>query len=332
MLGGLAVHVQQIDHGSPADAAAAGGPLVAQPRSQPLTVALPDGPIGVASGAARGGADPRAVAALAVLAGEDVTDVAERLDMPLSRVLRYVDTFRAAGIAAVTGVAPAEEQAVDRYLAMLAHEMRGPLSAVHGWVEVLGTDRLDDDEQEPARQLIFARLARLKRLCDDLLDATALRLGRLRLHRKSLDFTAVVTDVVRALADDRVVVHATGPANLHGDPDRLDQVVTNLLTNALRHGAPGPVVVRISTAPGQVVMAVRNAGPLRGPVQAERIFDAYEKGCGAGHGLGLYVTRAIVLAHGGGIEVHGGPDVTEFVLRLPVDGPPPGPFDLPAMR
>ncbi|MFL6139952.1 MAG: sensor histidine kinase [Frankiaceae bacterium] len=329
------MQVQQIDHIHQIDSIdpmvpveVAGGPGPGIPRADPPpVVALPDRAV-----AAAAGGDPRAAAAMAVLAGDDVTDVAERFGMPLSRVLRYVETFRAAGIAAVTGIAPAEEQAVDRYLGMLAHEMRGPLSAVQGWVEVLGTDRLGEDEQEPARELIFARLGRLKRLSDDLLDATALRLGRLRLHRKELDFAAIVSDVVRALADDRVVVHGSGAALVHGDPDRLDQVVTNLLTNALRHGAPGPVVVRLATAPCHVEMAVRNAGPLRGPVQAERIFDAYEKGCGAGHGLGLYVTRAIVLAHGGGIEVHGGPDVTEFVLRLPVDGPPPGPFDVPPMR
>jgi signal transduction histidine kinase len=325
MLGGLAMQLQEIDAGRPATRPAGTGTRLAEP---PRSITLPAEP----KPAPTGGADLRATAALAVLAGEDVTDVAERLEMSPSRVLRYVETFRAAGIAAVTGIAPADEQAVDRYLGMLAHEMRGPLSAVQGWVEVLGTDRLDDDEQEPARQIVFARLGRLKRLCDDLLDATALRLGRLRLQRKSLDFAAIVTDVVRCLADERIDVHVTGPARLDGDPDRLDQVVTNLLTNALRHGAPGPVTVRVSGGPCYVEMAVRNAGPLRGPVQAERIFDAYEKGCGAGHGLGLYVTRAIVLAHGGCISVQGGPDVTEFVLRLPVDGPPPGPLDIPLMR
>jgi signal transduction histidine kinase len=342
-LGGLAVHTQDVHdemptrHRARPGAAAAVAEVrvtgrlprpAAVPPPQPPPLPAPSlpaqpGPVG---------ADPRAVAALAVLSGEDVSDVAERLGMPLSRVMRYAETFRAAGIAAVTGVAAEEEQAVDRYLGMLAHEMRAPISAVYGWVELLGTERLAEDEQEPARQLVFARLDRLKRLCDDLLDATALRLGRLRLSRKSLDFTAIVTDVARSFADSRVVVHATGPASVQGDPDRLDQVVSNLLTNALRHGAPGPVEVLVRPVGGHVEMAVRNAGPLRGPVQAERIFDAYEKGCGAGHGLGLYVTRAIVLAHGGNIEVHGSPDVTEFVLRLPVEGPPPGAFDVPAIR
>ena len=276
--------------------------------------------------------DQRVVAALAVLAGEDVTDVAERLGLPLTQVLRYTELFRAAGTAAVTGVAPADEQAADRYLGLLAHEMRTPLSAAQSWVELLGTDRLDDDEQEPARQLVLARLARVKRLCDDLLDATALRLGRLRLNRKSVDLAALVDDVATAFADERVTVTADRPAHVHGDPDRLDQVVANLIGNALRHGAPGPVEVRVSDAGGWVELAVRNAGPLRGPVQAERIFDAYEHGCGAGHGLGLYVTREIVLAHGGRIELRGTDEVTEFLCRLPTAAQPPGALDVPTLR
>jgi signal transduction histidine kinase len=266
-----------------------------------------------------------------VLSGEDVTDVAERLHMPVALVLRHAETFRAAGIAAVTGVEPPDEQSADRYLGMLAHEMRGPLAAAQGWVELLGTDGLSEDEQEPARQLVLERLGRVRRLCDDLLDATALRLGRLRLERTPVDLAEVVQRVARAFADERIVLDVAGPARLHGDAGRLDQVVTNLVGNALRHGAAGPVRVRVRPAGRAVELTVTNAGPLSAGVRAERIFDAYERGCGAGHGLGLYITRELVLAHGGRITVRGDADRTEFVCRLPVGGQAPGALDIPAM-
>jgi signal transduction histidine kinase len=276
--------------------------------------------------------DRRVVAALAVLSGEDVADVAERLEMPLSLVLRHTETFRAAGVAALTGVSAPDELAADRYLGMVAHEMRAPLAAAAGWVELLGTDGLADDEQEPARRLVLERLGRVRRLCDDLLDATALRLGRLRLNRVSVDLADIVARVVRAFGDDRVTLLADQPAQLHGDPCRLDQVVTNLVANALRHGAPGPVEVAVRADDLAVELRVTNAGPLRAGVCAERIFDAYERGCGAGHGLGLYVTREIVLAHGGRIDVRGSDEVTEFVCRLPIGGQAPGALDVPAVR
>jgi signal transduction histidine kinase len=210
--------------------------------------------------------------------------------------------------------------------------MRGPLAAAQGWVELLGTDGLSEDEQEPARQLVLERLGRVRRLCDDLLDATALRLGRLRLERTPVDLAEVVQRVARAFADERIVLDVAGPARLHGDAGRLDQVVTNLVGNALRHGAAGPVRVRVRPAGRAVELTVTNAGPLSAGVRAERIFDAYERGCGAGHGLGLYITRELVLAHGGRITVRGDADRTEFVCRLPVGGQAPGALDIPAMR
>ena len=275
--------------------------------------------------------DRRVAAALAVLAGDDVTDVAERFDLSIAQVLRYTEIFRAAGTAAVTGVAPSDEASLERYLGMLAHEMRAPLTAAQTWAGLLGTDAIDAGEQEGARQVVFSRLAQVKRLCDDLLDATALRLGRLRLRRRPLDFAATVQDVARALADDRIRVTVSGPAEVHGDPDRLDQVVTNLLGNALEHGRPGPVEVEVASRDSWVELTVRNAGPLRGPVDAEAIFDAYESGHTAGHGLGLYIAKSLVLAHGGRITVSDDGERTEFVLRLPVDGTPAGPFDVPAL-
>jgi two-component system sensor histidine kinase MtrB len=271
--------------------------------------------------------DPRGVAALAVLAGDDVGEVARRLDLPVARVLRYVEVFRAAGIAAVTGTPSEEQVAVDHHLGTVAHEMRAPITAVQTWVEVFGTGEATQEEVEAGRRIVLDRLARLERLCDDLLDVTALRLGCLRLCCTSLDLAAVVTDAVAALDTDRVIVEITGRTRLNGDADRLDQVMTNLLTNALVHGAPRPVLVHVRGSEHWVEVAVRNAGPLRGTIDAGRIFDAYERGCGSGHGLGLSVTRALVLAHDGTIEVRLGDDVTEFVVRLPVDGPAEGSAD-----
>ena len=200
----------------------------------------------------------------------------------------------------------------DDFLSVAGHELRTPLGAI-----VLTTDSLvweaatrsDPTFSERTRRLQNA-VKRLTRLTNELLDVARLRAGRLRLEHERVDLVALVRDVIAAQGPrDRpaVAFHAQGPVEGLWDRLRLEQVVTNLLTNALKYGGEETIEISVYREAELAILEVRDSGVGIPPEDQKRIFERFERARddsqAMGFGLGLWIVRGIVEAHGGSIGV-----------------------------
>ncbi len=176
-------------------------------------------------------------------------------------------------------------------------------------------------------------MLRVDRMIQDLLDANRVRAGhRLALDLKRCDLVEIASDVIADLQDaDRERVRLNAPDRLEGvwAPDQLTRALWNLITNALKHGAPGGQVdVGVGRAPDAAVISVHNSGPEIPLAEQARLFEPFSRSRGAeararGWGLGLTLVRGCAEAHGGAIELSSSAaEGTTFTLRLPLDARP----------
>ncbi|MCY1030368.1 PAS domain-containing protein [Corallococcus sp. BB11-1] len=230
------------------------------------------------------------------------------------------------------------EQAVaarDEFVAVATHELRTPLSALH--LQLASLQRtLDKQPSEEAERLgqglagALRQADRLTRLVAHLFDVARLGTGQMALELGAVELSslvhALVTRMEEALATAGcvAVVHADAPVVAMADRPRVEQVLMNLLTNAMKY-APGlPVELYVERDGDQALIAVRDWGPGIPPEARERIFERFARATGqhsrASMGLGLYISRQLARAHGGDLSVEsppeGGPG-SRFVLRLP---------------
>ncbi|WP_329549603.1 ATP-binding protein [Streptomyces sp. NBC_01356] len=236
-----------------------------------------------------------------------------------------------------------EQRAKDRFIATLSHELRNPLAAATAASELLALDLPDG---HPALSVLERQLATLVRMSNDLLDGTRAVTGRMELVRGRTDLRSVVDT---GCADMRVLFGHEGrtldielpadPVLVDGDRLRLTQVLTNLLSNALKYTLPGGRTrVRLTTADGQARLAVEDDGIGFQQAQAEELFGVFMRAAPAGPstpeglGLGLAVVRTIVELHGGRITAHSeGPGTgASFRTLLPL-APSGTPEPRPAM-
>lgn len=200
----------------------------------------------------------------------------------------------------------------EMFTAVLGHDLRNPLNAILTAAFLL-EHRSQDDMVRDAAQRIMRSGRRMTRLIEDLLDLTRARLaGGIVLTRGRADLAALVDRVVQehrtAHPGRDIEVQIEGDTTGEWDADRLQQIASNLIGNALQHGEPGPVAVRIDGSErDQVVLSVRNRGVIP-PDVLEGIFDPFRggdraPGRGDGLGLGLFIAQQIALAHKGQIEV-----------------------------
>jgi PAS domain S-box-containing protein len=227
--------------------------------------------------------------------------------------------------------AEALTRAKDEFLAMLGHELRNPLGTITNTLGVL--NRLIADEGTRRLLGIIGRqTSHLSRLVDDLLDVARVTSGKIALQRESLDLRALAQGCLDALAQAGRTRHHTvtvegPPVRVSGDPARLEQVVSNLLDNALKYTPPGgQVTVRIEQAGDDAVLRVRDSGEGIRADLLDRIFDLFVQEPQAldrtrgGLGLGLTLVRRLVELHGGSVAAASdGPGRgSEFSIRLPV--------------
>jgi len=223
-----------------------------------------------------------------------------------------------------------DSRARAEWTTVVAHELRQPLSAMTMQADWIASPDHADGVAPMARR-IGNTVARLNRLVTDLTDASLLHIGRVRLRRAPVDLVELTK---RALACHSGVATPSTHVRVSGeiplmalDADRIEQVVSNLVTNAESHGRPGAEIeVGIERRIGEVLLSVTSHGP---PIDADRrrtIFDRFVRGDGTrtkGLGVGLYVCRGLVEAHGGSISVTSAGDSTTFCVRLPLTGSRP---------
>jgi PAS domain S-box-containing protein len=221
----------------------------------------------------------------------------------------------------------------DEFLAMLAHELRNPLAPLQNALKVMAFPAADATVVSEACEMAQRQVRHMARLLDDLLDVSRISRGRIELRREVFDLGAVIihtVDSLRSSIDEKGLrLEFSLPREeitLHGDPTRIEQVVTNLLNNAVKYTDPGgAITLAVEREQGDIVIGVRDTGIGIAPDMITRIFDLFVQAdrrlnrSQGGIGIGLTLTRKLVELHGGTVTASSaGPGRgSEFVVRLP---------------
>jgi signal transduction histidine kinase/ActR/RegA family two-component response regulator len=229
--------------------------------------------------------------------------------------------------------AEAANRAKDDFLAVLSHELRTPLNSMLGWVRMLRSGQLDATDAARALDVIERSVNQQARLISDLLDASRIVFGRLDLRLQSVDLPILVASVVESIrpsAEARgIAVTSELDANaapVRGDPDRLRQVVENILGNALKFTSPGGAIAVRLVRDGDARLIVSDTGKGIDPRFLPHVFERFSQSDRAsthahgGLGLGLAIVRHLVERHGGRVsaESPGEGRGATFTVVLPV--------------
>lgn len=222
----------------------------------------------------------------------------------------------------------------SRILATVSHDIRTPLSGIAGMSHLLGQTRLTP-EQANYLSGIGQSVRALSQLVDDLLDFSAIEAGRFHLHLRDDDLRQLIESVVEMLAhrahekgiEIASFVAADVPGLLSFDPERLRQVLFNLVGNAVKFTSEGGVLVSACMVEGELEIRVRDTGPGMTAREQEKLFREFEqvgeeKNKVGGSGLGLAISRRILLEAGGSVDVESRLGIgSTFILRMPVGQP-----------
>ena len=258
--------------------------------------------------------------------------VSDFIVVPMRRRNQYETEILAARKAAEDAT-----RAKDDFLAVVSHELRTPLNSISGWAHMLTTGTLDDPTRERAIQAIV-RNARLQtKLIDDILDFARITSGKLRLDVAPVDLLRVVENAIEGVAPaaaaksiqlERVIEPGVGVVS--GDADRLQQVLWNLLTNAVKFTPEGGrVEVRLAHSRTAAEITVTDTGRGIPPSFLPYVFDRFRQADDqgvrkeGGLGLGMSITRHLVELHGGsvGAASPGEGKGSTFTVRLPLTSP-----------
>lgn len=250
-----------------------------------------------------------------------VTDLSELQDARLSR-----------------DRAEQRSQAKDEFMAMLAHELRNPLSAISAALEVLQAAGGNENTAQRARAIIARQTRHLSRLVDDLLEVARAIAGKVALSGAPLELSDAVRRTVAQLAQRaherqiQVEVEVGGePRWIYGDAVRIEQIITNIVSNAIKYTSPGGVIrVMLAGYEREAVLRVSDTGLGIAPELLSRIFDPFVQGertldrSEGGLGVGLTLVRRLVELHGGTVSASSeGPGRgSTFTVRLPTIPPP----------
>jgi signal transduction histidine kinase/CheY-like chemotaxis protein len=218
----------------------------------------------------------------------------------------------------------------QQLIGIVSHDLRNPLGAITMAAGLLLASPGLSERQLKAAQRIASSCERATRLIRDFLDFTQARLGTgIPLKRRLTDLDDVtrhvVDEVLQAHPERQVQVEPCGGCHGQWDPDRIAQVLTNLVGNALAYSPPGtPVSVKTRTEPGYALLEIHNEGTPISPELLPRLFEPLTRGAPTSGqqsrsiGLGLYIVREIVRGHGGSVDVASAVDTgTTFTVRLP---------------
>jgi signal transduction histidine kinase/CheY-like chemotaxis protein len=222
----------------------------------------------------------------------------------------------------------------DEFLAMLGHELRNPLAAIrnaHSVLERVGSTETAEVRQ---RQVIDRQTRHLARMVDDLLDISRVTLGKINLQAQPVELQEVIESCLRELgtaaqaeSHHLALDVATEPVEVDGDPVRLEQIVSNLLHNAIKYTPPGGrIAISVGKTGGEAIIRVSDSGVGIPSEMLPRVFDLFTQvessipRSQGGLGLGLPLVRSLVELHGGRVSAASpGPGGgSEFVVRLPL--------------
>lgn len=222
----------------------------------------------------------------------------------------------------------------DEFLSIASHELRTPLTGLQLRLQLLSRELKELGDSAAGKladsvMLCQKQGARIGDLIDELLDLTRIRLGKLSLQKEMTDLSELAREALERLRMEvggvpRISFYSTGKARGLWDRSRIEQVLMNLLTNAVKYGEGKPIEVNVREAPEtrEVLLQVRDQGMGIAPEMQGRIFERFERAVGpskiSGLGLGLYITRQIVEGHGGRIGVESEPGKgSTFTVTLP---------------
>ncbi len=225
----------------------------------------------------------------------------------------------------------------DEFITVAAHELRTPLTSLQ--LQLQGVTRLlrklpASETVLPRFQLLARQLSRLGRLVESMLDVERIHSGRMHLEREPVELGELVREVVERLSLEleraRCGVSFKSEEHVTGlwDRTQLEQALTNLLGNAMKFGAGRPIELEVEAHEDRARLIVRDQGIGMSQEALERVFGRFERAVSAreygGLGLGLFLTRQIVEAHGGTVQASSQPGQgATFVLELPASSPPP---------
>lgn len=218
----------------------------------------------------------------------------------------------------------------EQFIAVLGHDLRNPLAAISSGLRLLGEDEMAG-QRDVLVEMLQGSVSRMGALIDNVLDFARGHLGAgIPLHPgQNLALAPVLEQVVAELrlgSPGRIIAadfHLPHPVNC--DPSRIGQLVSNLLGNALTHGAPDqPVRIHADQAAGRLTIWVSNAGEPIPPAAMERLFHPFFRGevraSQQGLGLGLHIASEIAKAHGGTLVATSTADETRFTFEMPLSG------------
>lgn len=216
----------------------------------------------------------------------------------------------------------------DEFLSIASHELNTPLTPLKMQLDSLRRGNFPPERVAEKLDAASRQVTRLAKLVGELLDVSRIRIGKLHLEPEPLDLATLLDDAVARMRDEaersgsRVVVTAERPCTGTWDRTRLDQVVTNLLTNAIKYGGGKPIEITLGCTATGARLVVRDHGIGISPENQARIFERFERAASARHyggfGLGLWIARQIVEESGGKITVESTPgEGSTFVVELP---------------
>jgi signal transduction histidine kinase len=213
-------------------------------------------------------------------------------------------------------------------ISKIAHELRSPLTSVKGFSATLLSrwDRFNDQQRYELVEAIHSDAERMGRIVSEVLDLARIESGRLELHRDTVHISRLVDKAISAVAalpgSARIAIDVPEDLAVLGDPERLQHVFFNLVENAVKFSDDGPIFIAADSEGDMVIVRVSDSGV---GIEADRLEEIFlgpgptgQSATPKGTGLGLYLTKRLIEAHGGEIAVLSEPDVnTTFTVRLP---------------
>ena len=210
------------------------------------------------------------------------------------------------------------ERMQTEFISSVSHELRTPLTAITGWSETLSYDEAIQDDSRRGVEIISREAARLTKMVEELLEFTRIQDGRFTLHVSTVDFPALVEDCLytynELLRKEDITVNYLPPEEdipeIPGDPERLSQVLLNILDNACKYGKNGKKIdVNVGMDDNSVYAAIRDYGPGIPPAELPMVKQKFYKGSSKerGSGIGLAVCEEIVTRHNGVLDIVNAP-------------------------